>query len=122
MRFYRKGSITLSEDDATTPKQIRFEDREHETAETTIIQEGGGHTQVIEKNVTDFNIPLGKVAQGKWFYFFCDQPFRIKINNGADLVMAADKVNEMWVDFTSLKVTNPSGTDDMRLTWAIGGA
>jgi len=121
MRYYREGTVTLSEDDLTNPKEIRFRDADRETIEKVIIKEGGGQTQVVEKTTVDFEIPMGKVAAGKWFFLYSDKEFKLKIDDGTARTMAAGKVNEMWISYTSLKISNESTTDDMRLTWAIGG-
>ena len=120
MRYYRKGTIVLSEDDLSNPKEIRFQDRDRETTEKTIIKDGGGRSETVVAGTTDWEIPLGNVAQGKWFFLYSDKAFKLKIDNGSDLQVAAGKPCEMFIDFTSLKITN-DGTEDMRLTWAIGG-
>ena len=44
-----------------------------------------------------------------------------QINNGAAHVMSALHVNELWTDFTSLKVTNHDTAKPVRLTWVIAG-
>jgi len=121
MRYYRKGTLVLSEDDSTAPKEIRFQDSERETIDKDIIVEGGGQTQVIEATTADFEIPMGRISQGKWFYLYSDKAFSVKIDSGPARTMTELKANECWMDFTSLKITNPSTTDNMRLTWAIGG-
>jgi hypothetical protein len=121
MRYSREGTVILSEDDLTNPKEIRFKDADRETIEKDVIKEGGGQTQKIEKSTVDFELPMGKVAAGKWFFLYCDKEFTLKIDSGTARTMAAEKANEMWVGYTSLKISNPSATDDMRLTWAIGG-
>jgi hypothetical protein len=122
MRFYRKATILLSEDDSTSPKDIRFYDVERETLNRTALIEGGSGTNVIEPGDT-FTLPMGQISLGKYCYLYSTGAFELVIN-GADKTfnMAALVPNEMWMDFTTLTVTNnASSADDIRLTWVIGG-
>jgi len=123
MRFSRKATIMLSEDDSTSPKDIRFYDLDRETLDKTSIEEGGSATHAVDVGDT-FTLPMGQISQGKYFYLYADGPFELNINGvtGAELSMAGDVVNEMWCDFTTLSVENVTGSaDDIRLTWVIGG-
>jgi len=120
MRYYRRATITLSADDLSNPKEVRFQDKERETIDKVVIIDGGGRSETIADATVDWEIPMGNIAQGKWFLLLSDQPFSLKINNGAALVVGTSKVCEMWADFTSLKISNASGSE-MRLTWAVGG-
>lgn len=120
MRFYRKATITLSEDDSTAPKEIRFNDVDRETINKLSILEGGSNTHVLEAG-DSFTLPMGQISLGKYFYLYSTGAFTLSINGGSALSMAASVVSEMWADFTTLTVTNPTESS-IRITWAIGGA
>lgn len=125
MRFYRQCSITISEDDNTTPRDIRFKVDGEETTDngtTATIKDATGNTVTIPVSTVDFSLPLPQVAVGKYLYLRGDQPFGLKLNGmTADLVVAKNKVTEIWCDFTAVKISNPSASAVLRLTWAIGG-
>ena len=82
MRFYRKATILLSEDDSTSPKDIRFYDVERETLNRTALIEGGSGTNVIEPGDT-FTLPMGQISLGKYCYLYSTGAFELVIN-GAD--------------------------------------
>jgi len=132
MKYYRQGTIVISEDDSSSPKDLRFQDAQRETIESTELantaltscvsqtvtipaQPGGGP-------VTYELFPPADMTTGKYFYLRSDDnPISLQINNGAAHVMSALHVNELWTDFTSLKVTNHDTAKPVRLTWVIAG-
>lgn len=122
MRFYRKATIMLSEDDSTSPKDIRFYDVERETLNKTALIEGGSGTNVVAPGDT-FTLPMGQISLGKYCYLYSTGVFELVINGGnRTFNMAALVPNEIWLDFTTLSVTNDANSaDDLRLTWVIGG-
>ena len=125
MRFYRQASIVISEDDSTTPRDKRFEVNGEETTDngaTASIKDAMSNTVTVPVSTVDFLLPLPQVTTGKYLYLRGNQPFGLKINGMVtDLTMAKDKVNELWCDHTAVKISNPSATNPLRLTWAIGG-
>lgn len=124
MRFYRQASIVISEDDSTTPKDIRFKVDGEETTDTgnaATIKDAMSHTVSIPAAAVDFLLPLPQVATGKYLYLRGNVAFKLKLNAmTADIDMLANKVNELWCDFTAVKISNPGATV-LRLTWVIGG-
>lgn len=69
---------------------------------------------------TDFLIPLGSIASGKWCYLLPTGDCELKINDLGPFIMTKDRPTESWIAFTSLKVKN-TGADAIRLTYAVGG-
>lgn len=121
MKFYRQASITISEDDSTSPKDLRFKVDGEETTDKTFV-DALSTTVTIPISTVDFSLPMPQVTTGKYYYLRGTLDFGLKLNAMTDdLVMAKNKVHEQWCDFTSIKISNPSATDALRLTWAIGG-
>lgn len=118
MRYHKIQTLTVSEDDSTQPKKVRFEEREQETIEKTSFVECKTGDINLPTGTT-FAIPLGAIGTAKWFYLYADVSFKIKLNGSTnELVLAAKKPHELFVDFTQLEVVT---TDKTRLTYAIGG-
>jgi len=120
MRYYRYATVTLSEDDSSDPKQIRFSDINRTTKSTTTIVDSSSGTHSLAAGDT-FLLPMGQITLGKYLYLLSDAEFEISINGADALTMAPDVVNELWAEFTTLSVTAPSDGEGIRLTWAIGG-
>jgi len=133
MRFYRNGTTIISEDDSTTPQDLRFQDAARETAEsaastppTTIVSciSQGVTLPKASGSPTVFELfPPVDLTAGKYFYLRSDDnSFQLQINNQAALTIPGGAhVCEMWCGFTSLKVSNLSTANTVRLTWAIAG-
>lgn len=124
MRFYRKATIVISEDDTATPKEVRFKSEDAETIEgatSTLVKDALSNTVTIPASATDFALPMPQVTTGKYLYLYGDRVFHSKINGGAARVHSLKKHNEEWIDFTSVTITNPDATNALRLTWAIAG-
>lgn len=121
MRFHRKATIVLSEDDVTSPKQLRFsEDLETlDNAATAILKDGGGQTIGIAASQTDFALPMPQITTGKYLYLYADKAFTLKLNGGT-YAMIAKKANELWCDYASAPLIS-TGADAIRLTFAIAG-
>lgn len=136
MRFSRTGTIVISEDDSTSPQDLRFQDAQRQTIEsaastpaTTIVScISQGFT--LPKAPTSPGVPTvyelfppADLTTGKYFYLRSDDnPFHLQINNQTALIVpGGGHVCEMWCDFTSLKVSNVDPANSVRLTWAIAG-
>jgi hypothetical protein len=124
MRFHRQASIVISEDDSTTPKDVRFKVDSEETTDTgatATLKDAMSHTVSVPAGAVDFLLPLPQVTTGKYLYLRANAAWKLKLNGmTADLDMLANKINELWCDFTTVKISNP-GLAALRLTWAIGG-
>lgn len=122
MRYSKDAKITLSVDDLTAPKQIRFQEQQS-IVDTTNISECKVNDEVIPKGSTDYSLPFGQIATAKWLYLVGDKPFTYKLNNSIALTAVPGLPIEMWTEITSVKITTPNGTDDtdVSLNWAIGG-
>lgn len=88
---------------------------------TTLTEAASGYT-TYAPSATDVAIPLGGIAAGKWVYLIADAAFSFKLSAGAALVVPADKPIHMFVDFTSLSISNPSAISTVSVSWAIGGS
>jgi hypothetical protein len=123
MRYSKEAKITLSVDDLTSPKQIRFQEVQS-TVDTTLISEAKINDEVIPKASVDYELPFGKVATAKWLYMVGDNPFSYKLNNSVALTAVPGMPIEMWTEITSIKITTPGVADspDVTINWAIGGA
>lgn len=124
MRFYRQASIAISEDDSTTPRDLRFKVDGEETTDagnSATLKDAMSHTVSIPAGAVDFLLPLPQVTTGKYLYLRSTAAFKLKLNSmTVDLDMLPNKVNELWCDFTAVKISN-AGAAALRLTWAIGG-
>lgn len=123
MRFYRNCSITISEDDSSTPKDLRFKVEGEETTDTgtsATLKDATSGVVTIPATTVDFLLPLPQITTGKYLYLRGTTAFKLKLNAmSADLDIGANKPCEIWCDFTTVKIT--SGVAALRLTWAIGG-
>lgn len=122
MRFYQKIETILSEDEISVPKIVQFQEARElaEIGDATPIKDGGGRTETIPTGTTDYAIALGNITTGKWFYFYSDQDFDLKINGGTALRILAGRPCTMHLDYTQLEVSTTNASD-LRLTWAVGG-
>ena len=126
MRFHRKATIVLSEDDVTSPKKLRFsEDLETiDNGSAAVLKDGGGSTITVPLNTTDFPIPMPQITTGKYLYLYADKAFTLKLHGagGPTRAMLQQKANEFWFDF--LPATPPlitTGGEAVRLTYAVAG-
>jgi len=119
MRYQRNSSLTVSEDDSNIPKQLRFSEIDQEVLDTTILKEAGGNSIDLPESTTDWEIPMGAIGSGKWFYLFSSVEITLKIDDGPARTLAAGKPNECWMEYTSLKISTTTAAT--RLTYATGG-
>ena len=124
MKFTRKCQIVLSEDDTTSPKQLRFsEDLETiDSGSTGLLKDGGGTTITIPINTTEFPLPMPQITTGKYLYLYADKAFSLKLGgSGAPaMAMLSKKANELWFDYTSPPLITTT-TEAVRLTYCIAG-
>jgi len=120
MRYSRTASITVSEDDNSNPKKIRFQEKEQEVLDvgsSGVLKEVKTGDINLPTTVT-FEIPLGAIGTAQWFYLYADKSFKLKLNNGSEMVMKANRPHEMWMTFTKIEIVT---TDVTRITYAVGG-
>jgi hypothetical protein len=122
MRLYFTSNLTLSEDDSTTPNNIIYQDSNRSVTDTTTILEAASGSQSFLPSATDVALPMGQIAQGKWLYLYSSGDFSIKIDGAAaGITLAGSKPHQLWVDFTSLSISNPSAVSSITLSYALGG-
>ena len=122
MRYSLTSSVVLSEDTSSTPSKKIYEDDSRTIVDTTTFTEGGSGFTTYAPSAADVAIPLGGIAAGKWLYLISDAAFSFKISAGAALVVPADRPIQMFVDFTSLSISNPSAGSSVSVSWAIAGS
>ena len=122
MRLYFTSNLTFSEDDATSPNNIIYQDSNRSITDTTNLPEGSSGYQRFAPSATDVAIPMGQITGGKWFYIYPDADISIKIDGAAaGITLAGSKPHQLWVDYASLSITNPSAVSSVNVSWAIGG-
>lgn len=121
MRFYRKATIVISEDDSTTPKDIRYKIEDNEITDITLLKDVTSGSASLAASTVDFPLPMPQVTSGKYLLLKADKPFAAKINGSANFLFAANKPNELWCDFTQVQITNSDVAVALRLSWVIGG-
>jgi hypothetical protein len=120
MRYYRSATVTLSEDNSSDPKEIRFSDVNRVTKDTTGISDSSSGTHSVSAGDT-FTLPMGQITLGKYLFLLSDAEFTLSIDGATALTMAADVVSELWAEFTTINIGAPADGEGIRLTWAIGG-
>lgn len=121
MRLYFTSNLTFSEDDATSPNNIIYQDANRSITDTS-LPEGTSGFQSFAPSATDITIPMGNITVGKWLYLYADASIEVKIDGAAvGLTLAASRPHQLWVDFASLTVTNPSAVQSVNISWALGG-
>ena len=121
MKLEIKTDIIMSEDEVTSPKDIRFRvDKTTTEQASALIVNGNSWSEKVPANTTDYTLSLGQITQGHWFYLYADADFDLKINGGAAIRVNGSRPFHAWLQFTDLKVSEVNGAD-LRLTWAVGG-
>ena len=115
MRYYKKSETVLSEDNATQPKDIRFQKCDEITDSATLI-DGGGSTKTYP--VATHAIDMGNVTEGRWLYLIADKALTFSVSGGPAMTTIPNRPTEMWVKYTSLDITT---TEETRVTIAIAG-
>lgn len=116
MRYYKTQTLTVSEDDSTRPKKIRFEEKDQEIRETFVECKTG---DINLPASTTFEIPMGAIGTASWFYLFCNNDFQVKLDDNPAMALKANAPNELFVEFSKIEVV--TGSAASRLTYAIGG-
>ena len=117
MRYFKKIELVVSEDNVTSPKKIRFQDKIESEIDTTLIVDLDPHIETFGVGV--FSINISSFTTVNWFYFTADKDITIKFNgNSTAIIFTADKENEMWAQITAIEITT---TESTRITYVIGG-
>jgi len=115
MRYYKNSETTLSEDDSSQPKEIRFTDCFTAT-ETALLVDGGAETKSYP--IGAHSVDMAQVTEGRWLYIKADKELLFSLSGGPAITLIENKATEMWVKFTSLDITL---TDVTRVTIGIAG-
>jgi hypothetical protein len=122
LRYSLTTTLVVSEDNSSTPTKKIYEDCNRSIVDTTTLTEAGSGFTTYAPSAADVAVPLGGIAAGKWLYMVADAAFSFKLSGGAALVVPADKPIHMFVDFTSLSISNPSALASVSISWALGGS
>lgn len=118
MRYYKKSELIISEDDITSPVQIRFQEKiPGTTTDIVLITDLDHHIETFGIGV--FAIDITSFTMVNWFYVKADQAISVKFDGLASgIAFLANKENEMWINPTAIEITTTVAT---RITYVIGG-
>lgn len=116
MRYSKSQTLTVSEDDSSIPKMIRFQELQQSVVDTSFKEMKTGDID-LPANVT-FEIPMGAIGQAKWLYLYTSKNFKIKIDDGPEYDLEGSRPNEMWITFNKIEIKT---SDVTRVTYAIAG-
>lgn len=118
MRFYKHYSIVVSEDTLQAPKKIRFSETDQTVIDTEKVKEAASASIDLPAGATDFEIPMGAIGSGKWFFLMPTGDITLKIDNGTPLTLAGGFPCDVWTTYSSLKI---STVLENRITYALAG-
>ena len=117
MRIAQTNKITLSEDLASTPKEVRFSVDE-ELIDTSSLIDGVAHTKTYPTGT--YTIDLDEIGASSFLYLKGDQQFTYSFDAGTtDLIATASKPTSMWSSFTTLQIDTTQAT---RITIVVAGS
>ena len=123
MRLYFTSSLTFSEDESNSPTNIIYQDASRAITDTTTFTQGASGYQTFATSASDVAIPLGQITAGKWIYLVSDGDFTLKIDGAAvALALAGNRPHQLFVDFTSIEIGNPSNSTEINISYTLGGS
>jgi len=128
--LYRvKHSLAILASLDSDERLIGFERSEKTSIQTirTDLEVGKSDTRIIPKDTDDAVMDLGGVDTAALLYIETDQEITIKLNGGTEVFKITPttgaKAKLFWEgQFTSIKVSNASTTEDAIVTYMVAGA